>query len=99
MNNEKTNVLIGSNRHWRTVNKTLCTFMTSKKLLIDYWNNFQKTCEDRHDPFEKYINEIYEKEYCFSPIPSLAMHATNINTIYGLPPNFDWKKIWEENTP
>ena len=28
-----------------------------------------------------------------SPIPSLAMHCTNINSIYGLPPNFKWKKI------
>ena len=42
-------------------------------------------------------DQIYEKEYCLSPIPSLAMHATNINTIYGVPPNFDWKKVWDEN--
>ena len=33
MNNEKTNVLIGNDRHWRTVNKTLCTFFTTKELL------------------------------------------------------------------
>ena len=33
MNNEKTNILIGSKRHWRTINKTLCTFMLSKDLL------------------------------------------------------------------
>jgi len=25
------------------------------------------------------------------------MHCTNINSVFGLPPNFDWKKIWEEN--
>ena len=36
MNNEKTNILIGSKRHWRTINKTLCTFMTSKSLLNQY---------------------------------------------------------------
>ena len=56
MNNEKTNILIGNKRHWRTINKTLCTFLTSKKLLDLYWENFLKNCEDRHDPFEKYIN-------------------------------------------
>ena len=28
MNNEKTNILIGNKRHWRTINKTLCTFIT-----------------------------------------------------------------------
>ena len=63
----KTNILIGDKRHWRTINKTLCTFLTSKKLLDLYWENFLKNCEDRHDPFEKYINEIYKKEFCISP--------------------------------
>ena len=40
------------------VNKSLCTFFTSKALLNKYWDNFEKNCLDRHDPFEKYINEI-----------------------------------------
>ena len=30
MNNEQTNLLIGSSRHWRTISKSLCTFITSK---------------------------------------------------------------------
>ena len=97
MNNEKTNVLIGSRRHWRTVDKTLCTFLTTKTLINKYWENFQKTCEDRHDPFEKYINEIYSEEICISPIKSLSLHLTNINSSYGLSPFIDYKKLWEEN--
>ena len=94
MNNEKTNILIGSNRHWRTINKTLCTFMLSKNLLNKYWENFYKTCLDRHDPFEKYINEIYENEVCISPIKSLSLHLTNVNSSYGLSPFLDYKKLW-----
>ena len=86
-------------RHWRTVNETLITFLTSKKMIIKYLDKFKLMGSKRHHPMELILHKIYEKEYCFSPIPSLAMHATNINTIYGLPPNFDWKKIWEENTP
>ena len=97
MNDEKTNILIGSNRHWRTINKTLCTFMLSKNLLSKYWENFYKTCLDRHDPFEKYINEIYENEVCISPIKSLSLHLTNINSSYGLSPFLDYKKLWEDN--
>ena len=97
MNNEKTNILIGNKRHWRTINKTLCTFMTSKDLLNKYWKNFEKTCIDRNDPFEKYINEIYEKEICISPIKSLSLHLTNVNSSYGLAPFIDYKKLWEEN--
>ena len=97
MNNEKTNILIGNKRHWRTTKKTLCTFMTSKKLLDQYWEMFQKTCSDRNDPFEKYLNEIYLKEFCFSPLKSLSLHLTNINSSYGLSPFIDYKKLWDEN--
>ena len=97
MNDEKTNILIGSNRHWRTINKTLCTFMLSKNLLSKYWENFYKNCLDRHDPFEKYINEIYENEVCISPVKSLSLHLTKINSSYGLSPFLDYKKLWEDN--
>ena len=97
MSNQKTNLLIGNKRHWRTINKTLCTFMTSKNLLNKYWENFEKTCLDRNDPFEKYINEIYDNEICISPIKSLSLHLTNINSSYGLAPFIDYKKLWEEN--
>ena len=97
MNNEKTNILIGNKRHWRTINKTLCTFITSKNLLDKYWENFQKTCIDRNDPFEKYINEIYENEICVSPLKSLSLHLTNVNSSYGLAPFIDYKKLWDEN--
>tara|TARA_Y100000816_G_C26045146_1_gene547654 strand:+ start:198 stop:1166 length:969 start_codon:yes stop_codon:yes gene_type:complete len=97
MNNEKTNVLIGSKRHWRTIKKTLCTFLISKNLLNKYWKNLIKTCQDRNEPFEKYINEIYLNEICISPIKSLSLHLTNINSSYGLSPFVDYKKLWDEN--
>ncbi len=97
MSNEKTNILIGNKRHWRTVNKTLCTFLTTKDLLNKYWDNFKKTCEDRNEPFEKYLNEIYKEEICISPLKSLSLHFTNINSSYGLSPFIDYKKLWEEN--
>ena len=97
MNNEKTNILIGNKRHWRTINQTLCTFMTTKTLLDKYWNNFYNTCLDRNDPFEKYLNEIYLKEFCISPLKSLSLHLTNVNSSYGLSPFIDYKKLWDEN--
>ncbi len=97
MNNEKTNILIGNKRHWRTVNQTLCTFMTSKTLLDKYWENFYNTCLDRHDPFEKYLNDIYKEEFCISPLKSLSLHLTNVNSSYGLSPFIDYKKLWDSN--
>jgi len=97
MNNEKTNLLIGNKRHWRTIDKTLCTFLTSKTLINKYWDNFKKTCADRHDPFEKYLNEIYKQEICISPVKSLSLHLSNVNSSYGLAPFINYKKLWEEN--
>ena len=97
MDNDPTNILIGNKRHWRTIDKTLCTFVTSKELLNEYWDNFYKTCLDRHEPFEKYLNEIYKKEICMSPLKSLSVHLTNVNSSYGLSPFINYKKLWDEN--
>ncbi len=97
MNNEKTNLLIGSKRHWRTINKALCTFLTSHQFINKYWNNFYNNCLDRHDPFEKYLNELFLKEICISPVKSLSVHYANINSSYGLSPFINYKSLWEEN--
>ena len=97
MSGEKTNILIGNKRHWRTINQTLCTFMTTKALLDKYWDNFYNTCLDRGDPFEKHLNEIYTNEFCISPLKSLSLHLTNVNSSYGLSPFINYKKLWDEN--
>ena len=97
MNNEKTSLLLGSKRHWRSINKTLCTFLAPISFVDKYWDNFKKNCQDRHDPFEKYLNEIYEKELCISPVKSLSVHFANINSSYGLSPYINYKALWEDN--
>ena len=89
---------LGHNYHWRKVNETLCTFLTSKNIIEKYWDQYISMCKKEHAPFEKPLHRIYEKELCISPIPSLAIHFTNINSIFGLSPNVDWEKIWEENS-
>ena len=94
---DDTKLFFGNMRHWRTINETLITFLTSKKMIKKYINELKLMGTKRHHPMETKLHEIYKKEYCLSPVPSIAMHATNINTIYGLPPNFNWKEIWEEN--
>jgi len=94
---ENTKIFLGENRHWRQVDQTLCTFLTSKKIVEKYWNELIGMCKFEHYPFEKPLHNIYKKELCISPIPSLAVHFTNINSIYGLSPNVDWKRLWENN--
>ena len=94
---DNSKIFLGNQNHWRTVDQTLCTFLTSNEIVQKYWEKLTSMCKVEHYPFEKPLHEIYKKEYCLSPIPSLAMHCTNINSIYGLPPNFKWEKIWDEN--
>ena len=93
---DNTKIFIGNQRHWRTVKETLITFLTSKKMILLYFEYFKSMSTLRQHPMEKKLHEIYEKEYCLSPMPSLAMHSTNINSAYGIPPNYEWIKNWED---
>ena len=94
---DPTNIFLGSNKHWRRVEETLCTFFTSKIIIEKYWNKFISMCQLEHYPFEQPLHDIYRSEYCLSPIPSLAIHCTNVNSIFGLSPNVQWKEMWEKN--
>jgi len=94
---DSTNIFLGANKHWRKVEETLCTFLTSVNIIEKYWNQFTSMCQFEHYPFEQPLHDIYKSEYCLSPIPSLALHCTNVNSIFGLSPNMDWEKIWEQN--
>ena len=65
-------------------------------MIQKHFNLLKTMSTVEHLPFEKPLHEIYKKEFCFSPIPSLAIHLTNINSVFGLSPNTDWKKVWDE---
>jgi len=94
---DSTKVFLGSNRHWRKIDETLCTFLTSKRIIEKYWEKLISMCQYEHYPFEQPLHDIYKSEMCLSPIPSLAIHCTNINSIFGLSPNVDWNKVWKDN--
>ena len=95
---EGTKIFLGDKKHWRQIDQTLCTFLTSKEIIEKYWDQIISMCKFEHYPFEKPLHNIYKNELCISPIPSLAIHFTNINSIYGLSPNVDWKRLWDENS-
>ena len=94
---ESTKIYLGEKYHWRKIDETLCTFLTSKQLVEKHWEKFLSMSTFEHYPFESPLHEIYKKELCISPVPSIAIHCTNRNSIYGLSPNKDWKRIWDEN--
>ena len=92
-----TKIFLGERRHWRQIDQTLCSFIMSKEVINKYFKELVSMCEYEHYPFEKPLHNIYKKELCISPIPSLSVHFTNINSAYGLSPNVDWEKLWDSN--
>lgn len=93
---ENSNIVLGENYHWRTVKESLLTFMTSKMIIEKHFDKLIDMSTNESNPFEKNLHEIYEKEMCLSPLPSLSMHCTNINSVFGLSPNLNLKKLWDD---
>ena len=94
---EATKIYLGEKYHWRLVSESLVTFMTSKKVIEENYNSLEKMGIEWVDPWEKPLHDIYNSNPCLSPIPSLAVHCANINSVFGLSPFIDLKKLWENN--
>ena len=96
-NCDPTYIFLGNKKHWRKTEQSLGTFLISKTNLNIYWENLLQFASGKDNPAELALHKIYEKEPCFSPIPSLAIHCANINSIYGISPNVNWQEIWDSN--
>ena len=94
---EATKIYLGEKYHWRLVSESLVTFMTSKKVIEENYNNLEKMGIEWIDPWEKPLHDIYNSNPCLSPVPSLAVHCANINSVFGISPFVDLKELWEKN--
>ena len=94
---DQTNILTGHKKHWRKVNESLCTYLISRNILKNNWKIYEKMFLNNFDPYEKPLHTLYKKTVCLSPIPSLALHMTNVNSAYGLSPMVDWLDVWKKN--
>ena len=94
---EDTKVYLGEKYHWRLVSESLVTFMANKTLINKYFKHLESMGVKWSDPWEKPLHDIYNTHPCLSPIPSLAVHCANINSIFGVSPMTNLKKIWDEN--
>ena len=66
---EITQNFLGQNYHWRKVNESLCTFLTSRIIIERYWEKYESMCKKEHAPFEKPLHDIYDKNYVFRLFP------------------------------
>ena len=94
---EATKIYLGEKYHWRLVSESLVTFMTSRRVIEENYKNLEKMGMEWVDPWEKPLHDIYNSNPCLSPVPSLAVHCANINSVFGISPFVDLKKLWEQN--
>ncbi len=90
-------IMIGSHRHWRSVEGSTGADVISVKTLKKYWDTYMEFTKYGTSPEiteETTINHIFKEVPCFSPLPSLSVHFQHYET---LSPYFDWKKWWEES--
>lgn len=70
-------IALGTDRHYRTIKHTTCTFMYSSSIFKEFESELKVFCDYGIKPNiteDNSINLVYNKYYCFSPIPSLAEH-------------------------
>ena len=94
---ENTKIYLGEKYHWRLVRESLVTFMISKDLIDKYFSKLEIMGKEWVDPWEKPLHDIYQIHSCFSPMPSLAIHCANINSIFGVSPFINIKNLWDLN--
>ena len=92
---DNTKIYLGEKSHWRLVSESLVTFMTSKSLIEKNFSDLERMGIEWVDPWEKPLHKIYEKNPCLSPVPSLAVHCANINSVSGVSPFMNLKNLWD----
>ena len=93
-------IVLGDNRHWRSMSNITQSFFTHSMILDKYWAYFVDTkyTGDRRRRGRasetKTINKLFKHIPGFSPIPSLACH---LQFSWTASPFFDWHNIWEKH--
>jgi len=92
-------VILGDDRHWRTIKHTTCTIMFHHDVIAKHYEhflglqNFGKVLGWGED---QCLNKVYEDTMCISPLPSLATHFQHPML---LSPFFNWEKIYNDQAP
>ena len=86
-------ILMGEDRHWRTLYSAHNTVFTHVDVFKEYWELFHSLGKFfRVLPIneDKTINMIWDKVPLFSPLPTLALHISQNNK----PPFVDYMTLW-----
>lgn len=90
-------VLLGEDRHWRTIEHATHTLITHSDVLRKYWRYFENTKyvgnrkKRKKGSEARTTNRLFRKIPGFSPMKPLAVHLQFEGT---LPPLYDWRPLW-----
>lgn len=81
-------IILGTDRHWRTVDSCTMTIAALGKRWLDIMPELEKAAPTSND---KVFEPIFKQIPCISPMPGLSSHMTD----HHLTPLVDWNKLWE----
>lgn len=80
-------VLLGPDRHWRTVTSSTMTVMAKGSTWLEHIGELRAAAPTSND---QVFSDIYKINSCLSPIPSLSSHMTDKHQS----PFVDWDALW-----
>ena len=81
-------VVIGKDRHWRTIDSCTMTAIALGARWLDVMPELKQCAATSND---KIFEEIFKQIPCLSPMPALSTHMTD----YHLSPLINWEEEWE----
>lgn len=81
-------LILGPDRHWRTVNSITMTVAAKGFVWVKYLKNLREAAPTSND---KIFESILEKIPCIAPIPSLASHLTEFHNS----PYMNIEALWD----
>ena len=85
---ENTIVLLGPDRHWRTVTSSTMTVIAKGSTWLKYITDLRAAAPTSND---QVFSDIYKLSNCISPLPGLSSHMTDKHAT----PYVDWNSLWD----
>lgn len=93
-------IILGNDRHWRTIHNATHTFITHGHIVRDFWDYFENTKyvgikkKRKLGSENRTTNKLFKHIPAFSPMKPAATHLQFEETV---PPLYDWRDLWEKN--
>jgi hypothetical protein len=87
LNPKPSQIVIGKDRHWRTIDSSTMTVLAKGKTWLTIIDQLVQAAPTSND---KIFEEVYKHIPCINPLPGVASHLTDRHGT----PLVDWIQIW-----